>query len=93
MNNNRPYNGVLVNSFNEARPVSATHRQPYQTVESYLLDRELNVFTELDIEKGTNLDRKVIRSCLHRLEFLNVIKKIGYQKTGERGRPARIWVR
>jgi len=89
----RPYQGYIVNSYNEARPVSAAHRQMYYEIEEslYRLNRP---FTEFDLEQNTGIDRKVIRSCLHRLEHLQAIRKTGeYKKSGNRGRPARVWSR
>lgn len=92
-NKSRPYQGYIVNSYNEARPVSATHRQLYYEIEESLY-RLNHPFTEFDLEQKTGIDRSTIRSCLHRLEHLNAIKKTGeYKKTGARGRPARIWSR
>ena len=93
MNKQRPYQGYLVNSLNEARPVAEKHRREYYQIEQAIYNWPQS-FTEFDLERVVAFDRKTIRSCLHRLEHLNTIKKTGeYKKTGARGRPARIWSR
>lgn len=84
---------IIVSPAKRCRPVSEDHVPLYERIERFILDHlSEQTFTEAEISQAVDIDKRLVRKCLYRLEHLDVIKEAGRVTSG-RGRPARLWTR
>ena len=83
---------ILASPVKRCRPVNKDHLLPYEKIEQFILGLGDNTFTESEISQALDIDKKLVRKCLYRLEHLTVIHEVARVRSG-RGRPARLWKR